>query len=162
MPNASPIKTKSRQVRQQRIHGKGAKCRDCGETNPALLVLGSRPKRCLECKRRNEGRTLVEKHHPAGHANSAYTLPVPLNAHRALSELQQDWDQSTLRNITGCPLRAAAAVVRGFVETCREMLDRLIGWIPDLLEALSDWLHQELGDRWWLGSPLERWAPGNG
>ena len=158
MATASPIKTQSRRVRGQRTHGTGAKCRDCGQTNPTLLVLRSRPKLCFECKQRREQGPLTEEHHPAGRLNSSYTLAVPLNSHHLLSDAQVDWERETLSNPSGCPLRAAAACVRGFIETCREMLDRLIGWVPDLLEALSDHLHRDRGDGWWRGTAFEQWA----
>ena len=156
--NPSPITQASRRARQQRGHGATARCAECGVTDPAVLVARSRPKRCEACYRTVKGRTTFEDHHPAGHANSAYTVSVNVNSHRRLSDTQNDWDPDTLQNFSGDPLLAAAAQIRGFVETCKDMIENLLLWIVELLEAVSAWLSGQHGPTWWVGSPIERWA----
>lgn len=159
-PKPSAITSHSRAVRQRRIHGPNAKCRDCGERDPSLLVAGSHPKRCEGCYRERKGRSTIDDHHPAGHVNSEFSMPVVANMHRKLTDLQTDWPLETLQNPSGCPLRRAAACLRGFVETFKEMAHRLLFWVIDLLEAASDWFLERYGPNWWIGSPLERWADG--
>jgi hypothetical protein len=154
----SAITTHSRQMRQQRAHGKNAKCKQCGETNPAVLVF-SRPKLCETCFRRRSNRTTSDDHHPAGAANSDFIVALPANVHRIASDLQNDWEPDTLQNPEGDPLRFAAASIRGFGETCKVMIDHLVFWVAELLEILSEWLRQERGPQWWIGTPAARFAP---
>jgi hypothetical protein len=67
----------------------------------------------------------MDAHHVAGKANSPVTVPVPVNDHRAcLSVAQADWPKSTLMNVHGSPLLAAAACVRGFVDMVFYLIER--------------------------------------
>jgi len=139
--------------------GVGAKCA-CGEDRPYALIAGSDPVTCAECKRKNEGKTTVDEHHVAGKANSPLTISVPANDHRAqLSVEQYGWPKDTLRNPDGSPLLAAAACIRGIRATIVYLLDKLLDWIPEVLEKLEAWLVKTLGPKWWLGTPLEQFAP---
>lgn len=157
----SAITAHSRQVRQERTHGKNARCSRCGENNPAVLVF-SRPKLCQECFARRSNRPTTEEHHPAGAANSSYTVAVPANVHRIVSDKQNDWNSETLQNPDHDPLLYAAAAIRGFSETCKAMIDHHIYWVAEFLERMSEWLCRERGPRWWVGTPIERYsiAPG--
>jgi hypothetical protein len=101
----------------------------------------------------------MDDHHAAGKANSAVTVPVPANDHRAvLSEAQYDWPKATLENPEGCPLRAAAGCIRGFIDTVCYLIDSLLRWIAEMLEYLSAVLVERLGQQWWLDTPLARFA----
>src|SRR6266446_8958175 len=74
----------------------------CGESRPEALIAGSEPMTCAACKRKNEGKTTMDNHHPAGKTNNAITIPVPVNDHRAdLSVAQQIWPGKTLANPGG-------------------------------------------------------------
>jgi hypothetical protein len=102
-------------------------------------------------------------HHVAGRANSPITVPVPVNDHRAeLTRAQEDWPKPTRENPKRSPLRAAAGAIRGFVDHVVYLLRRTVLWVADLLEVLDDELSQRLGARWWLGTPLQRFAPDQG
>jgi len=86
---------------------------------------------------------------------------VEVNDHRAeLSVSQLNWPKEMLRNPTGCPVIAVAARIQGFAETLIHLLEKLILWIPEMLMGLSSFLKNELGEKWWIGTPLERFAPG--
>jgi hypothetical protein len=105
-----------------------------------------------------KSQTIVDKHHPAGSANSRATLNVPVNDHRAvLSVAQRDWPRETLENREGCPLLAGAGRIRGFIDTSDYLTDKVLQK-PELLESLSAFLLDRLGPQWWLDTPLERFA----
>lgn len=121
--------------------------------------MGSTPVTCHECQRRENGKTPIDRHHVGGKANDPITVPVPTNDHVAvLSELQRDWPRATLENPTGCPLRRAAACIRGFIDYIKHLIDRTVSWTAEMLEGLSDLLSHLRGDRWWIGTPLESFA----
>lgn len=149
-----PITKAARHAQQQRKHGVGAKCRDCGTSDHRVLVYNSRPKRCEECYRRHTGRSVYDAHHIAGRANSDVTIALPANVHRVLTDAQNDWEDRTMENPDRDPLLIAAGSVRGFRETLQGVCD----WVIAMLEALSAWLRQTYGDRWWIGTPVERWS----
>lgn len=135
-------------VAQRRV-GIGAKCQ-CGEDRPQALIGGSGPILCAECKRRAQGRTIYDKHHVAGKSNHGLTIPIPANDHRAvLSEAQYEWPKETLKNPDRSPLLAAAACIRGFIDTIKYLLDKLLLWVAHFLEALNEFLVAQLGPRWW-------------
>jgi hypothetical protein len=156
-PRVSRIMSQSRKARKARVRGVGAKCKDCGTDDP-LVLLKTRPILCEACKRRRDEKSARDGHHPSAKANSTFTIPVPVNSHRRLTDAQNNWDPETWRNPTGCPLRAAAGCIQGFIDTCKEMMDAMLAWIVEMLEALSDLLREQLGERWWVGTPLEQWA----
>jgi hypothetical protein len=156
--NPSRAKSASRRARQKRVHGVQGKCKDCGTIDARVLVARSRPKLCQECKNRRDGRPVAEGHHPPGRENTVYEIPILVNSHRRLTDAQNDWDPETLTNPSGCPLRWAAAWIRGFVQTCKEMAEQFLLLIADLLETLSDWLREQLGEKWWEGTAMERYA----
>lgn len=156
-PRVSRIMSQSRKARKARVRGVGAKCKDCGTDDP-LVLLNTRPKLCEQCKRRRDGKSPTDGHHVGAKANSEFTFPTPVNSHRRLSEAQNRWDPETMRNSTGCPLHAAAGCNQGYIDTCKEMMDQMLGWTPEMLGVLSDFLRERLGERWWVGTPLERWA----
>jgi hypothetical protein len=149
---SDPIRKHQRQAAATRRVGKKNHC-DCGESRPEALVGNSGV--CAACKRRSKGHTTMDNHHAAGKANSPVTVPVPVNHHRAvLSESQYDWPKKTLENPDGCPLRAASACIRGFIDTVVFLIDELLRWIADLLEWLSEFLIDRLGPKWWVKTPL--------
>lgn len=154
--NPDPIKAHRRkQVAARRV---GAKNRcPCGEKRPEALVGSSGI--CAACKRKAKGHVVTDNHHVAGSANSPVTVAVPVNDHRAiLSVAQYDWPKKTLENPEGCPLRAAAACIRGFIDTVLYLCERLLRWILALLECLSDLLMERLGHQWWTGTQLEQFG----
>jgi hypothetical protein len=104
---------------------------------------------CYECQAKRQGRTLIEQHHPAGRNNDEFTVPIPANDHRILSDRQIDWPLDTLRNPNASPLRAAAATLRGWLDILAELIKRILGWVPEFLEDLDDFLLERLGSGWW-------------
>ena len=126
------------------------RCVSCGEDRPEALIAGSKPMICAECQRKQQGKSVEDDHHPAGEANNPLTIPVPVNDHRAeLNTAQQDWPRETRENSRGSPLLKAAGCMRGFIDTLYNLIKRLLGWIPDMLEQLDALLTKLFGERWW-------------
>lgn len=156
MNDRDPIASATRRSRSQRRIGRDKTC-NCGERRSAALIPGSSPLTCFECERRDAKRSIWDFHHVSGRANHEITIPIRVNDHRAvLSERQYDWPRRTLRNPHRSPLRAAAACIRGLIDTTRYLLDALIQWIPDFLENLDEALTQHFGPRWWQTLPFDR------
>jgi hypothetical protein len=156
--NSDPIRTFQRKQTTARRAGKRMPC-NCGETRVAALIPESNSSICAECQRKKRGHRAMDNHHVAGRKNSKVTVAVPVNDHRAiLSEAQFDWPWATLENPDGCPLLAAAACIRGFVDFIRFLIDKLLMWIAELLESLSAFLVEKLGPDWWLNTPLAQFA----
>jgi len=160
LPKRDPIVAHARKVTAQRRIGKGKRCKWCGESRPEALIEGSNPVECFECERKKLGQNTLDAHHVTGKSNSAVTIPVPANDHRAiLTSAQYDWPKKTRENPDGSPLLAAAACIRGFVDTIFYVIDKLVVWIPEMLEELDAFLVDEFGRKWWVGTELEPFAP---
>lgn len=145
-----PIKAAAREARAQRRVGEGAICA-CGEIRPEALVAGRKKTICFNCDAGQRGRSTLEAHHVAGRANGPVTLDVPINDHRAeLNVAQYDWPKLTLQNPEGSPLLAIAGAVRGFIDTLLYLIGKLLGPIPEALEAYDAQLRERLGPQWWL------------
>lgn len=156
-PN-DPLKAASRRTGAQRRVGVGARCA-CGESRPEALVTTARPIRCAACDREARGKSPIDQHHPGGRANSDITIEVPVNDHRAeLNAAQMDWSRTMRENPTGSPVIAAAACVRGFMDTLINLIRRLLGWIPEMLESLDAWLSSQYGSDWFRNSPIAQFA----
>jgi hypothetical protein len=155
---SDPIRTYQRKAVTARRAGKNTHCA-CGETRLEALVTGSKPTCCAECRRTMKGQTIRDNHHVAGRANSSVTVAIPVNDHRAvLSVAQYDWPKATLENTDICPLLAAAACIRGFIDTICYLIDELLRWIAKMLEILSAVLNDRLGPQWWLNTPIAQFA----
>ena len=138
--------------------GVNAKC-TCGESRPEALIPKSKPTTCHRCKREQEGKTTMDKHHPFGKSNSPVTIEVPVNDHRAdLNVAQYDWPKQTRENSDGSPLIAAAGCVRGFIDTVVHLIEKGLHWIADMLEIADAYLRKRLGEKYWLDTPLEVFA----
>jgi len=136
--------------------GLDAQCA-CGESRPEALLSRRNPAICAACDRTQRGKTTLDRHHVAGKANSEITIPVPVNDHRArLSADQHDWPRQTLENPNGSPLLVAAASLRGYSDTTIYLLETLLH--PDMLEALDAFLIEKRGPKWWIGTPMEKYA----
>ena len=158
-PPRDPRKALRRKVVAARWAGVDAAC-SCGERRPEALIRGSEPTTCAACQRAKAGQTGTEGHHPFGRANSSITIPVPVNDHRArLSVDQMDWPKSTLRNPQASPLLAAAACVRGFIDTVLYLIEEGLSWIADMLEVLDELQVKKLGPHWWIDTELEKFSP---
>lgn len=123
----------------------------CGETSPPALT-GRHPNiRCYECLAIAQGRNPNEQHHLIGrHNDPNLKAPLPGNAHRILSEMQNvTWPQETLRNPDGSPLLKASAAIRSFLDFLRMLIDYVLGWVPPFLEGLHEWLVASEGERYW-------------
>lgn len=154
-----PVMAYQRKAVAARRIGSNQQC-VCGETRPEALIAGTNPITCAACKRTQERRKATDAHHVAGRANDpTTTLLVPVNDHRAeLSVAQQDWPMKTLRNKEGSPLLAAAARIRGVVDTIAYLHKGLLS-VAEMLEALDRFLESKLGAKWWRRTPLARFGP---
>jgi hypothetical protein len=159
VPPDDPTAAYARNATAARRVGTDKRCA-CGEDRPEVLLSGSNPTICAACNRKNRGYTTVDRHHPAGVANNTATIPVPVNDHRAvLSIAQYNWPTKTLENPDGSPLRAAAACIRGFIDYVNYAIEKYLLWTPEMLEALDTFLEEQLGQKWWHNTPLDRFAP---
>jgi hypothetical protein len=156
IPVRDPIAAHQRKAVVARRFGKDAQCA-CGESRPEALLSGRNPAICAACDRKKHNKRTLDDHHVAGEANSPITIPVPVNDHRAhLSVEQYNWPRQTLENPNGSPLLAAAASLRGYSDTTIYLLEMLLH--PEMLEALDALLNEQLGPKWWIGTPMEKYA----
>lgn len=137
-----------RETQRQRL-GDNASCAHCGEKDPVCLTKKGETIVCYECQKADAGKATVEKHHVAGQHNLPDTVPIPANDHRVLSDMQYEWPTETLRNPDESPLLRASATIRGWLDVLRLIIERTVGWIPDFLERLDDWLREKLGQSYW-------------
>ena len=147
LPPRNPRAAYRRETIATRRIGQGNKCA-CGEDRPEALIRGSNPRVCAKCDRRKMGRRKTDDHHIAGQANDPVTISVPVNDHRAeLSVAQQDWPPKTLQNPDGSPLLAAAARIRGFVDTSNYLMQHFLLQGAAVLELLDTNNKQESGQK---------------
>jgi hypothetical protein len=137
--------------------GKQLRCSRCGEARPEALIPTSEPRICAACGRKSQGKIEIDFHHVAGRNNHRATVPVPVNDHRALLNVDQfDWPAETLRNPDRSPLLAIAASIRGFINFVEYCVDTFLRWIPSALETLAVDLDRKLGPGWWKGTEIEK------
>ncbi len=159
LPKRDPEAAYARKRKAARRVGLNAKCA-CGESRPEALIPGSKPTICAECQRKRDRMSTTDDHHVAAEANSPETVPTPVNDHRAdLSVAQHDWSKRTLENSDGSPFLRVAACVRGFMDYVIYLVRKFLHWIPEMLEAADAFLTEKLGPKWWIGTPLEQFAP---
>lgn len=165
VPKSDPIAAFQRQTTSALRLGLGARC-SCGESRPEALISNSNPISCAGCDRARRGKAGTDNHHVAGKANNSTTIPIPVNDHRArLSVAQYDWPKQTRENPDGSPLLAAAACIRGFIDTITyvidtilHLIDKLLLWIPEMLEGYDAFLVKALGRKYWLNTELEQFV----
>ncbi len=148
-----------RQERKRRSLGDCNRCESCGEIDPRCLSRVDGEARCYACQQEQAGKSAVENHHIAGQHNSPETVPVPANDHRVLSDRQINWPDKTLRNPEGSPLLMAAAVIRGWLDVLRLIIERTAGWIPAFLEQVDAWLSEHLGHGYWKLPGFPKYRP---
>jgi hypothetical protein len=148
-----------RKAAAKRRAGVNAQCA-CGEKRPEALIRRGKRIICHECKRKKDGATTLDAHHVFAEANSAVTIPTPVNDHRAeVSVAQYDWPKKTLENPEGSPLLAAAGVVRGFIDYIRYLIEKGLAWVAQMLEVADAFIIEQLGPKWWVGTALEPYSP---
>lgn len=159
LPARDPIGTYFRESRAARRVGVDAQCTHCGEARPEALIAHTNPKICAACDRKIKGQATLDHHHAFGQNNNPATVPVPVNDHRAeLSVAQHRWPKETRENPDGSPLLAASACVRGFIDTMTYLIKKGLLWIAEALECIEAYLVEQWGRRWWVGTPIERFA----
>jgi hypothetical protein len=159
-PARDPRSAHRRRAIATRRIGEGNKCA-CGEDRPEALIAGSDPMICAKCDRERKGQKQMDDHHIAGEANnSAATIRIPVNDHRAdLNTAQQDWPKKTLQNSDHSPLLSAAAHIRGFADLIVYLLKTFLLWVAEMLELLDTMLERKLGKKWWKNTNLESFEP---
>jgi hypothetical protein len=146
-----------REAHFRRLGTRSPQCRwpGCEEVDPEALT-GAYPEIfCQEHLDAQSGKQSFERHHPFGQHNDAASVPIPTNDHRVLSDFQRDWPERTLRNPDHSPLRKAAAMVRGWLDVLKIIIERILGWVPAFLERLDDRLTALFGASWWNGPDFE-------
>jgi len=159
LPLPDPIGAYQRQATAARRIG-DEQCSSCDEVRPEALITNSNPTICTECQRKRKGQTIMDNHHSAAEANNATTIPVPANDHRAILNVDQyRWPKQTRKNPDGSPVLAAAGCVRGFVDTVVYLVEKLLLWIPEMLEKLDAFLMNAFGPKYWVNTELAQFAP---
>jgi hypothetical protein len=125
------------------------------------LVRGTKPIRCTACERERNGKAATDEHHVASKNNHPLTVTVPVNERRAILDgdadgLEQD-DAGEPERVPA--IMAAAAVLRGAVDTILYLIDKGIDWVIALMETLSKFCANVWGDGWWNNTPLAAFAP---
>jgi hypothetical protein len=69
--------------------------------------------------------------------------------------MQYDWPKETGENPEGSPFLAAAGCIRGFCDTVYYLIEIMLLWIADLLEAADFALTKTLGPKYWLNKEFE-------
>jgi hypothetical protein len=140
----------------ERLGSRSPRCRQCGEMRIHTLT-GWHPNiLCYECAAVAAGRQPIELHHFAGQHNSPDVVAIPGNDHRIVSHAQNtEWPSETLRNPGGSPALKAAALIRGWLDVLRRIIDRL-DWIAPFLEWVDGQLSHFAGPRWWVR--LDGWS----
>ncbi len=155
----NPEAAYARSAISKRRAGVGARCK-CGEIRAQALIREKNRVICHECKRKERAMTTRDNHHVAMKANSTITVSVPVNDHRAkLNVAQHDWPKQTRENPAGSPLIAAAACIRGFIDTILYLIEEGLHWIADMLETADACLARKLGEQWWKDMNLQKFAP---
>jgi len=132
----------------------------CGEERPEALIRDSNPMICVACQRKRRGHSTFDLHHPAADANSPTKTPIWVSDHAAvLNVLQRDWPKTTLENPDRSPLLAAAGRNRGYIETNAYLVEAMLRQNTEVLEALDAYLAKRLGEKWWVDTELEQFAP---
>jgi hypothetical protein len=70
-----------------------------------------------------------------------------------------DWPKETRENPDGSPLLAAAASIRGFVDTIVYLLENLLLRHAEILEKIDAYFVGHSGRKWWLKTDLKGFAP---
>ena len=148
-----------RKVVATRRIGTNAKC-SCGETRPEALSRKNGNVMCAACVRKLRGQRESDNHHVFGHANSDFTMLIPVNDHRSdLSGPQNCWPPNTLKNSEGSPLLARAAFIRGFADINAYLIGRFLLPSAELLELLDTELEKKMGKKWWKRMKLNGLEP---
>ena len=115
-----------RQLTREQRFPIGARCTRCGWRHvSALVVAGSNPVMCYQCRAPMTGRPSFEVHHIGGRANGGTGIRVPANLHRLCSDRALDWPPEVASNRGASHALSIAA--------------RLLGW-SDLLASLADFI----------------------
>ena len=54
---------------------------------------------------------------------------------------------------------AAAGCIRGFVDTVVYLIKKGVLWVAQFLESMHDWIVEQFGPKWWVGTPIEQFVP---
>jgi hypothetical protein len=104
---------------------------------------------CYECSQARDGKPTVEAHHPLGQVvDPETTIPLPGNAHRAMSDLQRDRPRELATNPERDPLVWLAQMCHALKEHLTHWVERLDA-IADFLLDLARKLRGLFGSRWW-------------
>jgi hypothetical protein len=77
-------------ARRAKLFPPGARCEDCGESDPIVLDAGNVCNiLCAEHSAIRQGKSPMEEHHLAGWRYSAVVVVIPANMHRRLTALQR-------------------------------------------------------------------------
>jgi hypothetical protein len=144
-----------REKQRRRLGARLPRCHRCSEQEPPALIERKGEVWCYECLAEKVGRSRFEAHHLAGRYNDPFTVAIPGNWHRVVSDDQYNWDPRTLRNPDGSGLRATAATLRGGTDLVRLVIDRMSVVVP-YLELLDVVLTDRHGERWWEALGLDQ------
>ena len=153
---------RKREIRHNnKVRKLGARCPQCihcGENRPAALISTGSQITCYECRTKEHGRSAIEYHHLAGSNNDSFTIPLPGNDHRFVSDLQTGWPIKTVRNAHNSPFLRIAAALRG-------TRDLFILWaeyfdsVALVLEDRDRVLEQKFDEKLWERAGVTQLSP---
>ncbi|MHB1325173.1 MAG: hypothetical protein ACYC0L_03050 [Thermoleophilia bacterium] len=128
----------------------------CAESDWRALTGTDPDIKCYEHSCVQRGRSVVERHHPAGRINDPdMEVTMAANDHRIIDSYKADWPEETRLNPEGSPALRAAANLRSARDWLVMIAERLLAPVIAWLEALEKCMRKLHGPRWWeaLGLP---------
>ncbi len=135
----------------------------CGESDWRALTGAYLNIKCYEHRCAQQGRSTVERHHPAGRKNNPkMEVTMAANDHRVMDDYKVDWPEETRRNPEGSPALRAAANLRSARDWLVMIAERLLAPVIAWLEALEKCMRKRHGPRWWEALGLPNMLTGRG
>ena len=129
--------------------GVEAICEQCGECDVRALRQVGEWILCAECHLSDRGKSYFELHHVAGRANDGFSIRIPANDHTLLSDAQQDWPESNLRNESDNPLIKMIAMTRGSHDVYLHVIEQAPKW-TQMIEEINAYLTDREGPDWFI------------
>src|SRR6476661_8780850 len=121
----------ARAEKQSRRLPEDARC-PCGERDIRTLIPRDDGVLCQSCDNRKAGRPVVERNHIAGKHSADDRVPLGVNEHRIVTDMQNDWGRTRMANRQGNPLIMVSNMVQGAIEAAIVLLQRALNYVKAL------------------------------